>query len=110
MALYYDITKVKVLRNENTEHITTLLSSLSVYLQDIKILVKEKNHKKISEIIPKIILITDILGIDFAHDEALKVQAWGDAKGKRKEIKTTLKAMISHSKHAIKEIRKDFLG
>lgn len=110
MALYYDIVKVKTLREENPEHITTLLNSLSVYLQDIKIFVKEKNYKNISELIRKIILITDMLGIDPAHDEALRVQVWSETKGKRKEIKITLKTMISHSKNAIKEIRKDFLG
>ncbi len=110
MAIYYDIIKVKALRKQKPEHITTLLNSLSVYIRNIKVLVKDKDHKAAEAVIDNIILITDRLGIDFAHDEALQVKKWSELKGKKKEIDITLKAMVSHTKNAIREIRKDFLS
>lgn len=108
MALYYDITKVKTLWEQKPEDIATLLDKLFDFIVEIKTLVKDKDYNTSETIIDHIIHLTDKLGIDFAHDEALLVKKWNQAKGKRKEIEITLKSMVSHTKNAIKEIRKDF--
>ncbi|MFA7444401.1 MAG: hypothetical protein WCY89_00505 [Flavobacteriaceae bacterium] len=108
MALYYDITKVKTLWEQKSEDIATLLDSLFDFIVEIKTLVKDKDYKTSEVIIDHIIHLTDRLGIDFAHDEALLIKRWNESQGKRKEIEITLKSMVSHTKNAIKEIRKDF--
>jgi hypothetical protein len=109
MALHYDIKKVKTLREQTPEIINTLLENLFEHIQIIKTLVKDKDYKTSEAIIDQIIQITDTLGIDFAHDEALSIKQWNQSQGKKKEIEITLKSMISHTKSAIKEIKKDFL-
>lgn len=106
MALYYDITKVKAI--QDLDKIEKLIEKLSSNLEKIKVFVEEKNYEKTSKIIEKIIPITETLGIDSGYDEALQIRLWSEAQGKRKEIKTTLKEMISHCKNAVKEIKKDF--
>lgn len=106
MALYYDITKVKTLWEQKSEDIATLLDSLFDFIVEIKTLVKDKDYKTSEVIIDHIIHLTDRLGIDFAHDEALLTKRWNESQGKRKEIEITLKSMVSHTKNAIKEIRK----
>lgn len=109
MALHYDITKVKALREQTPELINTLLGNLFEHIQNIKALVKDKDYNTSEAIIDHIIQITDTLGIDFAYDEALLIKRWNESQGKKKEIEITLKSMISHTKNAIKEIKKDFL-
>jgi hypothetical protein len=109
MALHYDIKKVKTLREQTPELINTLLGNLFEHVQNIKALVKNKDYKTSEAIIDHIIQITDTLGIDFAYDEALLIKQWNQSQGKKKEIEITLKSMISHTKSAIKEIKKDFL-
>lgn|SRR5690606_36011497 len=108
MALYYDIKKVKTFREQTPELINTLLENLFEHIQNIKILVKNKDYKASETLIEHIIHITETLGIDFAYDEALLIKQWNQSQGKKKEIEITLKSMISHTKNAIKEIKKDF--
>jgi hypothetical protein len=108
MALYYDIKKVKTLREQTPELINILLENLFEHVQSIKALVKDKDYTTSETIIDHIIQLTDTLGIDFSHEEALLIKQWNQSQGKKKEIEITLKSMISHTKNAIKEIKKDF--
>lgn len=107
MALYYDIIKVKLLQSQ-PQVLQQLIAELSGYVEDIKILVKEKDFNKVDKTISEIISITDDLGIEMAYEEALLIKSWSDSLGKKKEILTTLKQMCKVCKDALKEIRKDF--
>lgn len=107
MALYYDITKVRLLQGK-PEILQQLVANLSEYIEDVKIQVKEKDFKKVDKTIRQIILTTDDLGIELAYEEALLIKSWSKSLGKKKEIQTTLKQMYKVCKSALKEIRKDF--
>ena len=107
MALYYDVTKVRLLQSK-PEVLQQLVAELSVYIDDIKTQVKEKDFKKVDKTISGIIFATDELGIEMAYEEAVLIQSWSHSLGKKKEILTTLKQMCKVCKNALKEIRKDF--
>lgn len=107
MALYYDVSKVKLLQN-NPEVLQQLVDELSEHIEHIKTQVKEKDFERASKTIRSIITATDSLGIEMAHEEAILVKSWSDSLGKKKEIQVTLKQMCKVCKSALKEIEKDF--
>lgn len=107
MALYYDVTKVRLLQSK-PEVLQQLVAELSLYIDNIKTQVKEKDFKKVDKTISGIITSTDDLGIEMAYEEAVLIKSWSDSLGKKKEILTTLKQMCKVCKSALKEIRKDF--
>lgn len=112
MALYYNLSKVYALSDNDPEFVNEILqlfiSEVPEDVLQIKIGIKEKNFQQAYSYAHKIKPTLDLLGLNTAFEEVLQIEAWTKREGKRKEIKDSYKLVNMQVEKAIKEIKKDF--
>ncbi len=112
MALYYNLSKVYALSDNDPEFVNEILqlfiSEVPQDLEQIKAGIKDKNYHQAYSFSHKIKPTLDLLGLNIAFEEILQIEAWTRREGKRKEIKDSYKAVETQIEKAIKEIKKDF--
>jgi len=112
MALYYNLAKVYALSDNDPEFvqqiISLFISEVPVDLEQVKIGIKEGDHKLAYSYAHKIKPTLDLLGMDVAFQEILQIEAWTKAEGKKKEIKPVFDSVEAQIEKAVKEVSKDF--
>ncbi len=112
MALYYNLSKVYLL-SENDEAfvkqiLNVFLEEVPQSIKQIDIGIKNKDYTLAYANSHKIKPTLDLLGMTIAYDDILQIELWTKEQGKRKEIANTFQNAQSHIEKAIKEIKKDF--
>ena len=112
MALHYNLSKVYALSDNDVEFarqiIMLFLEEVPPEMKNIKIGLKEKDHKKIYHAAHKIKPTLDLLGMDLAYEDVLAIETWSRSDGKKKEIKEVVKSLKDHVSKTIKELIKDY--
>jgi HPt (histidine-containing phosphotransfer) domain-containing protein len=112
MALYYNLSKVYELSDNDPEFVNSILELFVTEVPDdlaqIKSGIKDKDYKQAYAYAHKIKPSLDLLGMNIAFEEILQVEAWTRAEGKRKEINATFDSIETQIFNAAKEIKKDF--
>jgi HPt (histidine-containing phosphotransfer) domain-containing protein len=112
MALHYSLAKVYALSENDPEFVSEIVnlfvSEVVSDLENLKIGIEEKDHKKAYGFAHKIKPSLDLLGLNVAFEEMQQIEIWANSGGKKKEIKETFKSVASQIEKAVKEIKKDF--
>lgn len=112
MALNYNLAKVYALSDNDPEFvmqiITLFITEVPQDMAQIKLGIKEKDHKLAYSFAHKIKPTLDLLGMTTAFEEILQIEAWTKREGKRREIDDTFDSVEKAVEKAVKEIKKDF--
>ncbi|MBC7641148.1 MAG: Hpt domain-containing protein [Flavobacterium sp.] len=112
MALYYNLSKVYALSENDNDFVLQIVSLFVIEvpadLEQIANGIEQKNYDQTFRFAHKIKPTLDLLGMTVAFDELILVENWSEKQGKRKEIKETFKSISNKIEKAIKEISKDF--
>jgi HPt (histidine-containing phosphotransfer) domain-containing protein len=112
MALHYNLAKVYEQSAGNPETVLQLIAQFVTvtpdFVEEIKLAIKEIDHKKARIFACKLKPLLDLLGLKVAFEEVLQVEAWAKIEGKPKEIKETYRSIKKQVKWAVKELKKDF--
>ncbi len=112
MALYYNLSKVYALSENDPEFVLQIVSAfvneIPEDLAQIKEGIKLKNHKHTFSYAHKVKPTLDLFGLKVAFEEILYIEAWSKSEGEVKAIKETYKSVKRQVKEAINELKKDF--
>jgi HPt (histidine-containing phosphotransfer) domain-containing protein len=112
MALYYNLSKVYALSDNDVEFarqiVTLFLEEVPPEMKNIKQGLREKDHNKVYHAAHKIKPTLDLLGMDLAYEDVLAIETWSRSDGKKKEIKEVVKSLKDHVSKTIKELIKDY--
>lgn len=112
MALHYNLAKVYAISDNDPDFVLQIISLFVTEVPEdliqIKLGIKNKEHKHAYAYAHKIKPTLDLLGLKVAFEEILEFESWAKEKGEKKEIKEIFKSIKSQVKNAIKELKKDF--
>ncbi|RDI11140.1 Hpt domain-containing protein [Flavobacterium sp. AG291] len=112
MALYYNLSKVYAISDNDVEFakqiVTLFLEEVPVEVVNVREGLEEKDYDKVYHAAHKIKPTLDLLGMDLAYEDVLVIESWSRSRGKRKEIKDTVKSLKDYISKTVKELKKDY--
>ncbi|MCW4468451.1 Hpt domain-containing protein [Flavobacterium sp. MFBS3-15] len=112
MAINYNLSKVYAISDNDVEFarqiVVLFLEEVPAEIKNIKKGFKEKDYTRVYHAAHKIKPTLDLLGMDLAYEDALAIESWTRAEGKKKEIKEIVKSLRERVKLTVKELRKDY--
>jgi len=112
MALNYNLAKVYAISDNDTafaKQIVVLFNEeVPTEVKNIRRGLKEKDHNAVYHAAHKIKPTLDLLGMDLAYEDAIAIEIWSKAEGKKKEIKDVVKSLKNLVGLTVKELKKDY--
>ena len=112
MALNYNLAKVYAISDNDTEFAKQIVvlfnEEVPAEVKNIRRGLKEKDHNTVYCAAHKIKPTLDLLGMDQAYEDAIAIEIWSKAEGKKKEIKDVVKSLKNLVALTVKELKKDY--
>jgi HPt (histidine-containing phosphotransfer) domain-containing protein len=112
MALHYNLSKVYAISDNDVEFakqiVVLFTEEVPAEMKNIRQGLKEKDHNRVYHAAHKIKPTLDLMGMDLAYEDVLSIENWGQAKGKKKEIKEIVKSLKERISKTVKELTKDY--